>query len=90
MAAESALPGKFALTAMPLPSGPGGVMPSANTPFMLRLPVDLAQLGLAREARSTMTTVVAKWLGQPSRQLVGEATGTVSTATDGGFDDRAV
>ena len=89
VAAESAPAGHRVrqLTAMPLPSGPGGVMPSANTPFMLRLPVDLAQLGLAREGTlDYQATVVAKWLGQPSRQLVGEATGTVDTATDGGFD----
>ena len=30
--------------------------------------------------------MVAKWLGQPSRQVVGEATGTVDTATGGRFD----
>jgi hypothetical protein len=88
-AAESAPAGHRVrqLTAMPSPSGPGWVMPSANTPFTLRLPVDLAQLGLAREGTlDYQATVVAKWLGQPSRQVVGEATGTVDTATDGGFD----
>jgi hypothetical protein len=75
------------LTAMPSPSGPGGVMPGANTPFTLRLPVGLAQLGLAREGRlEYQATVVAKRLGQPSRQVVGGATGTVDAEADSGFD----
>jgi hypothetical protein len=33
-----------------------------------------------------LATVVAKWFGQPSRQVVGEAMGTVDTARDDGFD----
>jgi hypothetical protein len=89
VAAESAPAGHRIrqLAAMPSPSGPGGVLPSANTPFTLRLPVDLARLGLAREGRlDYQATVVAKRLGQPSRQVVGEATGTVDTEADGGFD----
>jgi hypothetical protein len=62
-------------------------MPSANTPFTLRLSVDLAQLGLARDGTlEYQATVIAKWLGQSSRQVVGKATGTVDTATDDGFD----
>jgi hypothetical protein len=75
------------LAAIPSPSGPGGVAPSANTPFTLRLPVDLARLGLAREGTlDYQATVVAKRLGQPWRQVVGEATGTVETEADGGFE----
>jgi hypothetical protein len=62
-------------------------MPSENMPFTLRLPVVLAQLGLARESRlDYQATVVAKRLGQPSRQVVGEATGTVDADAHGGFD----
>jgi hypothetical protein len=75
------------LAAIPSPSGPGGVAPSANTPFTLRLPVDLARLGLAREGTlDYQATVVAKRLGQPWRQVVGEATGTVEKEADGGFE----
>jgi hypothetical protein len=72
------------LAATPSPSGPGGAMPSADTPFTLRLPVDLAQLQLAREGTlGYQATVVAKRLGQPWRQVIGEATGMVDTARDG-------
>lgn len=89
VAAESA-PGHRVrqLAAMPSPPGPGGLMPSANTPFTLRLPVDLAGLGLARRGRlDYQATVVAKQLGQPSRrQVVIEATGTVDAGPDSGFD----
>jgi hypothetical protein len=75
------------LAAIPSPSGPGGVAPSANTPFTLRLPVDFAHLGLAREGTlDYQATVVAKRLGQPWRQVVGEAMGRVDTATAGGFE----
>jgi hypothetical protein len=88
VAAESA-PGHRVrqLAAMPSPPGPAGLMPSANTPFTLRLPVDLAGLGLAPRGRlDYQATVVAKQLGQPSRQVVGEATGTVDAGPDSGFD----
>jgi Helix-hairpin-helix domain len=89
VAAESAPAGHRVrqLAAMPSPSGSGGGMPSENMPFTLRLPVVLAQLGLARESRlDYQATVVAKRLGQPSRQVVGEATGTVDADAHGGFD----
>jgi hypothetical protein len=76
------------LAAMPSPSGSGGeLQPSANMPFTLRLPVELAQLGLAPVGTlAYQATVVAKRLGQPWRQVVAEATGTVLTAPDGRFD----
>jgi hypothetical protein len=88
VAAESA-PGHRVrqLAAMPSLPGPGGLMPRANTPFTLRLPVDLAGLGLARRGRlDYQATVVAKQLGLPSRQVVVEATGTVDAGPDSGFD----
>jgi hypothetical protein len=87
--AESAPAGRRVrqLAALPLLSGPAGVVPGANTPFTLRLPVELAQLGLARGGTlDYQATVAAKRLGQSWRQVVGEATGTVDTTTDGGFD----
>jgi hypothetical protein len=89
VAAESAPAGHRVrqLAAVPSPAGSGGGMPSENTPFTLRLPVVLAQLGLAREGRlDYQATVVAKRLGQPSRQVVGEATGTVDADAHGRFD----
>jgi hypothetical protein len=75
------------LATMPSVADTGGVMLSANTPFILRLPVTLAQLGLAREGSlDYQATVVAKRLGQPSRQVVGRATGTAGGDADGGFN----
>jgi Helix-hairpin-helix domain len=73
------------LATIPSLAGAGEVMPSEDTPFTLRLPVTLAQLGLAPDDRlDYQATVVAKRLGQPRRQEVGTATGTA--AGDDAFD----
>jgi Helix-hairpin-helix domain len=75
------------LAAMPSLPGPGGVIPSANTPFTLRLPVDLTRLRLAGAGRlEYQATVVAKRLGRPRRQVVGGATGAVDAEAGGRFD----
>jgi hypothetical protein len=75
------------LAVVPSLAGPGGVMPGEGTPFTLRLPVTLAQLGLAPEGSlDYQAMVVAKRLGQPLRQVVGKATGTAGANDDGGFD----
>jgi hypothetical protein len=75
------------LAAIPSPSGPGRVAPTADTPFAVRLPVDLGGLGLAHERTvDYQATVVAKRLGQPWRQVIGEAGGTADTTMGGGLD----
>ena len=67
-------------------ASPGGLMPSENTPFTLRLSGTLGRLGVAREGSlDYQATVVAKWLGHPQRRVVGETTGT-ARRDDGGFD----
>jgi hypothetical protein len=82
-----AAPGVHELAAMPSLSGPEGVMPTANTPFTLRLPVDLGQLGLTGAGPlDYQATVVAKRLGRPSRQVAGGTTGTVDAEAGGRFD----
>jgi hypothetical protein len=75
------------LATMPSLASPGGVMPNEATPFTLRLPVTLPQLGLAPEdPLDYQATVVAKRLGQPVRLLVGEARGTAEGDSNGRFD----
>jgi hypothetical protein len=75
------------LAAAPSPAWPGGVLPSADTPFTVRLPLDLGGLGLARaRGLGYRATVMAKRLGEPSRQLAGEAAGTVEADAAGRFD----